>query len=117
MEPVFGFALYFAACAVVWVVARKRGRAGWPFVLSCLVAAPVLVRLIAGSGGSGAAAGFAVFLLPAGALGVILSLPTSEQAATSTGAHGEFKKCPFCAESVRHEAIKCKHCGSDLAAS
>ncbi|ALB49948.1 zinc ribbon domain-containing protein [Cronobacter sakazakii] len=24
------------------------------------------------------------------------------------------KKCPFCAELVRQEAIKCKHCGSDI---
>lgn len=24
------------------------------------------------------------------------------------------KKCPFCAEPVRREAIKCKHCGSAL---
>ncbi|ELY3597475.1 zinc ribbon domain-containing protein [Cronobacter malonaticus] len=24
------------------------------------------------------------------------------------------RKCPFCAEMVRKEAVKCKHCGSDI---
>lgn len=29
----------------------------------------------------------------------------------------EFNKCQFCAEEVKYEAVKCKHCQSDLVAA
>jgi hypothetical protein len=41
----------------------------------------------------------------------IPNLPKETNAALS-----DLKKCPFCAESVRREAIKCKHCGSFIGA-
>jgi len=28
----------------------------------------------------------------------------------------ELRKCPFCAEQIRKEAVKCKHCGSAIEA-
>ncbi|MDP1530337.1 MAG: hypothetical protein Q8M05_13225 [Rhodoferax sp.] len=115
MEPVFGFALYAALCVVVAVIANKRGRSGLIFFLVCAVGGPAMVMMIgATSGGSGVAAATGAFLVPVVALVVALSSKTGGDMAIEKGEFGAFKKCPFCAESVRKEALKCKHCGSEL---
>lgn len=55
------------------------------------------------------------FLL--GPFGLILSLVVSknqaevEQEAIESGAR---RKCPFCAELIRREAVKCRFCGSEV---
>ena len=109
MQPIFGFMLFFAACLIVAIIASKRGRSGFLFFLLCVATGFGLVVLTSGAGGSGLAAGFAAFLAPAAGLVLALAAKNSAQLAVEHGAHGEYKKCPFCAEPVRREAIKCKH--------
>lgn len=116
MEPVFGFMLFFVALIVVGVVAAKRGQPWWAYVLGSIVGAFVMVPLVAHGGGSSTAAAVAAFLVPAAALFLSLATKTSEAAAVVAGEHGAFRKCPFCAESIRKEAVKCKHCGSAVEA-
>lgn len=36
------------------------------------------------------------------------------QPATAPAPYVETRQCPFCAEEIRVEAIRCKHCGADV---
>lgn len=58
---------------------------------------------------------FALILSPLVAgLIVLIRKPNVATIEARTVHDGEFRKCPFCAELIRREAIRCKHCGADI---
>jgi hypothetical protein len=55
------------------------------------------------------------FLLgPFGVLLAYMMPPKTEVLELDALASGEMKRCPSCAELVRSEATKCRHCGAEL---
>jgi len=61
--------------------------------------------------GKWAAIGF--ILGPIGMIWVLVTAADEATLAAQRIAQGELKKCPFCAESIKPEAVVCKHCGKD----
>jgi len=67
--------------------------------------------------GRGACGGFLLGML-LGPIGIILALvmsPDEKQMEKQKLKQGDGRKCPYCAELIKLEAVKCKHCGSDIA--
>lgn len=92
MELVFlgAFVFWLFLCSVVGVIAENKGRSFHGFFFLSFALSPLV--------------GFISVMVSKGA----------QELAVERGDYGIYRKCPACADVVRKEAIKCKHCGSAL---
>lgn len=119
MQPIFWLLIYLSLAALVSLVAAKKGRKGWAFFVVLLILPIPSMLLVSYSLGDAVekkpfAMWLVAFACPAVGLIAALMSNSAQEQAIEAGAYGDYKKCPFCAESVRKEAKKCKHCHSSL---
>lgn len=113
MEPITKFIIAFVLALLAGLIAAKRDRSGWLFFLGAAVGAPVAaIAMSVLSRGGETAMTLGMLGLPTIVVITALAVRTGDQVATEEGSFRGKRKCPFCAESVRAEASKCKHCGS-----
>lgn len=84
--------LFLAGAVAVWAHSKGGFAFGW-FIISVMLSPLV------------------------GAICVALIKPKATPARDEMGQiikPGDFVRCPICKEAVRHDALKCKHCGAVL---
>jgi hypothetical protein len=83
------------------------------FVLSWIICGIATAVIASSKGRDGCGWGILGFLL--GPIGILMAIGiaavSDDHRALATG---ELRKCPFCAELIRREAIKCRFCGSEI---
>jgi hypothetical protein len=118
--PLICVILFLFISAIAALVANMKGR-GWKLFLKMNGAAIVIdvFMMIVFPDLESRRLGVTLVILAGGvvALGLVICSPNSMQIAVRDGQYGEYKRCPFCAEPVRKEAVKCKHGHSQLTAT
>jgi hypothetical protein len=120
MDAMTGFLIYFAFAILIAVIAFKKGLTWWLYFVAVIALGPLSVMGLSEATHatqSSSDAAFAAFMVPILALCIVLFRPNAREIAAEKGEFGDFKKCPYCAESVRKEAVKCRHCGSSFEAT
>jgi ribosomal protein L37AE/L43A len=77
---------------LVAVLADNWGRSGFGYFLLSIVLSPLI-----------------------GILVLAISGKNSDELEKAQITNNKLTKCPFCKELVKPDAVKCKHCGSDIA--
>lgn len=90
MEIAIGWLIF---AVVVGVAASARGRSGFGWFLIALLISP-LVALI-----------------------LVLVMKKTEPPIAQPAVPTDERTCPFCAETIKKAATKCRHCGSDIPAT
>ena len=85
------FVFWVGLSAIAAVIASKKGRSAVGFFLLAFFLSPII-----------------------GILAALIASPNVNKVEASQIASGDSKKCPFCAEIIKSEAVVCRYCGKDV---